>query len=140
HAGPLGRMFNPIGLTDNEGQVAIRALKKAEDSDDYVLRVQELEGRPTTKYVKFAVPFQTAREINAAEESVPASGDLKFGPNGLQISLKPYRPRTIAIRLKNNLPGRALRATSDLLPPIPLTLPFNLDGVSTDANRADGDL
>jgi alpha-mannosidase len=139
HPGPLGRTFNTAGLTDNEGQVAIRALKKTEDADEYVLRVQELEGRPATKFVKFAVPFQSAREINAAEESTPRSGDLKFGPNGLQINLKPYQPRTIAIRLRNNASGRTA-PSPQTLPAIPLTLQFNLDGVSADANRADGDL
>jgi alpha-mannosidase len=142
HHGSLGRMFTAAALTDDEGQVAIRALKKAEDADEYVLRVQELEGRPTTKHVKFAVPLQNAREINAAEESAPRAGDLKVWPNGLQISLKPYQPRTIAIRLKNNSPGRAaqsLRTNSNLVSAMPLNLPFNMDGISTDANRANGD-
>jgi alpha-mannosidase len=39
HAGPLGRMFVTAGFSDNDGQVAIRALKKAEDSDEFVLRL-----------------------------------------------------------------------------------------------------
>jgi alpha-mannosidase len=133
HAGSLGRMFATVGLSDNYGQVAIRAFKKAEDSDEFVLRLQELEGRPVTTNIKFIVPFQSAREINAAEES--AVGDLKFTPDGLRVSLKPFQPRTFAIRFRNNLKtgsAAAIEAT-------PLKLPFNMDGVSADTNRTDGD-
>jgi alpha-mannosidase len=130
HPGELGRMFSIAGLTDNEGQVAVRALKKAEDSDDIVLRVQELYGRPVTTNIKFGLPFRSAREINAAEEK--AVGALNFTPDGLRISLKPYQPRTIAVRLQTKPARASLDSTV-------LDLPFNLDGMSTDANRADGD-
>jgi alpha-mannosidase len=130
HAGELGRVFSIVSLTDNEGQIAVRALKQAEDSDEIVLRVQELYGRPVTTNIRFGLPFRSAREINAAEEK--AVGSLSFTPNGLQISLKPYQPRTIAVRLKTQPAPASTDATV-------LDLPFNLDGVSTDANRADGD-
>lgn len=157
HAGPLGTTFSAAGLSDNSGQVAIRALKKAEDSDDYVLRLQESEGRPATKYILIghggvrpypapAVEFQRVREINAAEEALPRGTDLKFTPNGLAIRLKPYQPRTIALRFRNPGKGnpaslaisRALNAPTGSVAS-PLELPFNLDGVSTDASRGDGD-
>jgi alpha-mannosidase len=148
HAGPLGRSIGAVGLTNNEGQVAIRALKKAEDDDLYVLRLQELEGRPADKYIRFMLPLkfpiQSVKEITAAEESVPRGADLKFMPDGLQISLKPYQSRTLAIRFRNTLsstglegPGRPLNARLNMEAE-PLALPFNLDGVSTDANRGDG--
>ena len=139
HAGPLGRAFYTVGLTDNEAQVAIRALKKAEDSDEVVLRVQELEARHTTKYLKFGVPLQSAREINAAEESAPRSGELRFLPDGLAITLKPYQPRTFALRLGKNLKSAWPRTVPATVEAAPLELPFNRDCVSTDANRADGD-
>jgi alpha-mannosidase len=146
HRGPLGRTVQTVGLTDNEGQIAIRALKKAEDSDDFVVRLQELEGRPAVKYIRFSIPLQTAREINAAEEGAPPVGGLKFTPNGLQISFKPYQPRTIAIRFRKNSkqrnPASAVSRAFNVagkLEAMPLALSFNLDGVSTDANRADGD-
>jgi len=147
HAGPLGPSFVTVGLTDNQGQVAIRALKKAEDYDAYVLRVQELEGRPAEKYIRFMsllrFSLQSVSEMNAAEESVNRGADLKFTPNGLQIKLKPYESRTLAIHFENNLgssgtsPGplaalRKIEATA-------LELPFNADGISTDAQRGDGD-
>ena len=146
HPGPLGRVFTTGGLTGTEGQVAIRTLKKAEDSDEFVLRLQELEGRPATRYINFGLPLQSATEINAAEERAPRAGDLKFSPNGLQISLKPYQPRTFLIRFRTIQKGNATRSpisralnTNTTIEATPLELPFNLDGVSTDANRVDGD-
>ena len=146
HAGPLGPSFITVGLTDNEGQVAVRALKKAEDYDAYVLRVQELEGRPAEKYIRFMSPhklsFQSVSEMNAAEESVRRGSDLKLTLNGLQVRLKPYETRTFAIHFRDT-PGSAANRPRPLAAPrdiqaSPLELPFNLDGVSTDASRADG--
>jgi alpha-mannosidase len=73
---------------------------------------------------------QAAREINAAEEPIGT-----FAPFGteLAVDFKPYQPRTFAL---------SLQPRSSAVAPItasPIDLPFNLDGVSTDANRSDGD-
>ena len=78
----------------------------------------------------FRLPSQTGRVIYAAEDE--AAGSLSFTPGGLLIALKPYQPRTFALRLKTKPPPASSQST-------PLDLPFNLDGVSTDTNRADGD-
>jgi alpha-mannosidase len=129
HAGNLGRTFSTVAVSDNYGQIAVRALKKAEDSDEIVLRVQELHGRPMVTNIKLALPILSARETNAAEEEAVSS--LSLTPDGLRIALKPYQPRTFALRLQPK-PSPSVQST-------PLDLPFNLDGVSTDANRADGD-
>jgi len=146
HPGTLGRWFFTAGLIDDRGQVAIRALKKAEDSDDYVLRVQELEGRPATKTIHFRVPIQSAQEINGAEERAPRTGELRFTPDGLAINLKPYQPRTFALKVrkdpKSGLPVSAVnrpQTMSAAVEATPLELPFNMDGISNDANRTDGD-
>jgi alpha-mannosidase len=130
HPGERGRNFSIVGVNDDEGPVAIRALKQAEDSDEIVLRVQELYGRSATTNISFAMPAARAREINAAEEQ--SSGKLRFRPDGLRLELKPYQPRTIAFRF-TNIPAPAASAGAAL------DLPFNLDGVSTDAKRSDGD-
>src|SRR5437868_539229 len=80
HPGGLGRATSFLSVTDPNNQVAVRALKKAEDSDEIVLRVQELYGRPARTPIKFALPIRDVREINAAEESVgpvtTSSGNL----------------------------------------------------------------
>jgi len=130
HPGMLGRGFSMLSLDDAGGQVAIRALKKSEDTDEIVLRVQELYGLPAHARIKLAATIRAVREINAAEEAV---GPFSATGGELLIDLKPYQPRTFAIsRQPNPAPISAHSAA-------PLNLPFNLDGISTDANRADGD-
>ncbi len=130
HAGPLGRSFSLLSLGDANGQVGVAALKKSEDSDEIVLRLQERHGRPTQARIRFAGPISAAREINAAEEPL---GTLPFLGNELSIDLKPYQPRTLALRLRTAPVARSSHAA------LPLSLAFNLDGMSRDNNRADGD-
>ncbi|HEX5069444.1 MAG TPA: glycoside hydrolase family 38 C-terminal domain-containing protein [Vicinamibacterales bacterium] len=195
HAGALGRTFSmawisaPSGgnfLTDTSGQVAILAMKRAEDSDEVIIRFQERYGRPANGVsVRMGVPIVSAREVNAAEEEVgpfalPGGGN-RGGRGGaaaapaapqtttnFTIDLKPYQPRTIALKLQpaweasaaaqaaaaaraggagaGGRGGRGGGANAAPVVPAPvarasamLDLPFNLDGVSADALRGDGD-
>jgi alpha-mannosidase len=131
HAGGLGQSVSILSLDDSNNQVAVRALKKAEDSDEIVVRVQELYGRSVKTRMRFALPIRSVREINAAEESV---GALSVQGDSLPIELKAYQPRTFALPLQTPVDQSRMSR-----PSVPLDLPFNLDGVSTDTNRADGD-
>jgi alpha-mannosidase len=131
HAGVQGPSFSLAALTDTEGQIAVRALKRAEDSDEIVIRVQELYGRTARTRIKLSGGIGAAREINAAEEPIGP-----FAPSGseLDVSLGPYQPRTFAVRMAL-ASGPAAPAVATSVP-----LPFNLDGISLDAARADGNL
>ncbi|MBZ5498622.1 MAG: alpha-mannosidase [Acidobacteriia bacterium] len=129
HTGLAGAGFSMLAFDDMSGQVAVAALKKAEDEDEIVVRVQEQYGRPARTRIRLPGQITAAREINAAEEPV---GDFPASGNALEVELKPYQPRTFALLLKRTLTASPARATA------PLSLPFNLDGVSSDANRADG--
>ena len=130
HRGVVGRSFSLASLSDTSGQVVIRALKKAEDSSEIVVRLQEQYGLPARTRISFAAKVMSAREINAAEEPIRS---FTVDNGGLSVALKPYQPRTFALRLQpRGLPPHAISST-------PLDLSFNLDGVSTDDNRSDGD-
>jgi alpha-mannosidase len=96
-----------------------------------VVRVQELYGRPARTRLSLSARVLAAREINAAEESV---GAFTATDGGLDVALGPYQPRTFAIRLA---PAAAPAGVADRVV-TPIQLPFNLDGVSLDAGRADG--
>jgi alpha-mannosidase len=209
HAGVLGRSYAmatiaaPSGgnlINDTNGQVAIVAMKKAEDSDEVIIRLQERYGRPVNGLtVRLGVPILAAREVNAAEEEVgpfalPGAGGGRGGNRGggagaagaaaptapppagttFTIDLKPYQPRAVALKLPSaweaSAAAQAFAAAqaqaaaaaaaaggrgggrgggnANALPNVPkpaaretamLDLPFNLDGASTDAIRADGD-
>jgi alpha-mannosidase len=129
HPGALGRSFSLASLSATSGQVAVRALKKAEDSDEVVIRIQELYGRAGRTQIRLSGPITAAREINAAEEAVGP-----FAPTGgaLDVALAPYQPRTFAVRL-GAAPARRLERTVT-----PMAIAFNLDGISLDGDRADG--
>ena len=133
HPGVLGSSFSLVSLSDQTGQVSVRALKKAEDSDEIVLRLQEQYGRVAQTRLNLAGKVISIREINAAEEPLRGLSPRDFRDGRLTVDFKPYQPRTFALRLARR-PARP-RAISST----PLALPFNLDGVSTDANRRDGD-
>jgi alpha-mannosidase len=81
----------------NSDRVRLLALKKAEESEEYVVRLVELDGRPARNvHVSFAGPVVAAREINAAEMPV---GDAEIQEGELVMNLGPYQPRTFAVRL-----------------------------------------
>ena len=132
HRGALGRTVAMLSLLDDEtGQVAVRALKRAEDEDVIVVRLQEQYGRTARVRVRVAAPIVAAREINAAEETI---GPVSAAGDEIRVDLRAFQPRSFALRLRPSPPPVA--ATTK---PVPLALPFNLDGISADRDRADGD-
>jgi len=130
HPGAAGRRVSLLSLEGESEQIGVAAVKKAEDSDELVVRFQERYGKPATTRVTFAGRIIAAREINAAEEPV---GSLAAGDGSLALTFKAYQPRTIAVRLMPAAIAAPARTA------VPLDLPFNLDGVSGDADRTDGD-
>lgn len=137
HSGELGRAWSMLSLDDLSGQVAVVALKKAEDSNELVVRLQERYGAPTRTTLRLPANVTAAREINAAEEEVgalPQPSRRNPGPRPtLVVELKAYQPRTIALTLEPATVKRPERTSA------PIALPFNLDGISGDTNRGDGD-
>ncbi|MEW5993167.1 MAG: glycoside hydrolase family 38 C-terminal domain-containing protein, partial [Candidatus Zixiibacteriota bacterium] len=143
HDGPLGRTFSLLGVRtlDSSGEskatmeqlsVAVKAVKLAENSDEIVVRLQELFGTSIDHaQVRFARPIMAAREVNGAEEHMGAAS-IKDGV--LNTSFTPFQTRAFALTLGGN-------EDKPLAPPSsqPLQLPFNLDGISLDSDRLDGD-
>jgi alpha-mannosidase len=127
HKGRLGKSYSLLKVSTQDA--AVKAVKVAEDSDEIVVRVHELRGRSGEVDVVFARPVVSAREVNGAEEAV---GDAAVVDGHLKVALSGYQPRAFAVRLE-----------SDAIPDPPtarsLDLPYNLDGVSLDADRRDGD-
>ncbi len=130
HSGASGHSISLVSIDDTTGQVAIAALKKAEESDEIVVRVQEQFGRPARVRVVFADKIDTVRELNAAEETLkPAAAT----DGALFVDLHRYQTRTFAVRLaRSATTPQVTRATA------PVDLPFNLDGMSLDSDRVDG--
>jgi alpha-mannosidase len=95
HAGTMGKRFSFVHL-DN-ARVRMLALKKAEESDEIVVRLVELDGKSQPNVaVSFSAPVAAAREVNAQEQPV---GDAQISNGALIASFGPYEPRTFAVRL-----------------------------------------
>ncbi len=109
-------------LQTSTSQVAVRGFKKAEDSNEVVVRVSELHGQPATATLTFASPVASVREINAAEESV---GPYSAQNGKLVFDLTAYQPRSFAVTLAP--------AAYKIAPPlsIPVALPLNFAGITT---------
>jgi len=95
HPGALGKSFSLLHL--NNSRIRVLALKKAEDSDEIIVRMVELDGKaePDVR-VSFAAPVIAAREVNGQEQPV---GPASVHDGALATSFTPYQPRTFALRL-----------------------------------------
>ena len=125
HAGPLGRTFS--FLTVSNTRLRVLALKKAENTDEMVLRLVEMDGKPVpSAEIAFAGAIAAAREVNGAEELV---GPAVVKAGKLITSFAPFQPRTFAVRLAPAI-RRSTPIRSEALP-----LPFDV-AVSSAGNSA----
>jgi alpha-mannosidase len=95
HPGSLGKTFSILRL--NNSRVRVLALKKAEDTDEVIVRIVELDGRAAPNVrIAFAAPVVAAREVNAQELPV---GNATISKGELVTSLGRFQPRTFAVKL-----------------------------------------
>lgn len=95
HPGSLGKQFSLMRI-DNS-RVRVLALKKAEETDEIIVRVVELDGEPTNNvHIHFAAPLTAVREVNGQEQPL---GPATIQGGDLLTSFTAYQPRTFAVRL-----------------------------------------
>ena len=99
HSGALGKSFSLLKVSNP--RVRVLALKKAENSDEVVLRMVELDGKSAPDVrVSFAAPITAVREINAQEQGLETGGGSPILNDGaLLTSFDAYQPRTFALQL-----------------------------------------
>jgi alpha-mannosidase len=128
HSGPLGKSFSLLHL--NDSRIRVLALKKAEGSDEVVLRMVELDGKPAPDVrVSFAGPVTAAREVNGQEQPL---GDANVKDGALVTSFTAYQPRTFALRLGSP----AVRLASIHSQPVKLN--YDLAVASNDDTKTEG--
>jgi alpha-mannosidase len=128
HAGSLGKEFSLLKI-DNP-RIRVMALKKAETSDEVVLRMVELDGKPAANVrVHFAGPIASAREVNGQELPV---GAATVQGGALVTSFTAYQPRTFALKL-GAAPAKLAAVTSK-----PVTLQYDLAAASNDDTKTVG--
>ncbi len=95
HAGSLGKSFSFLSI-DNEN-IALRALKQAEESDEYVLRVYETSGKEDQEFtVTFPAEIVSVQEVNGVEDVIT---DAKSLGNTFTYSIKPFSMKTFKVKL-----------------------------------------
>jgi alpha-mannosidase len=128
HSGSLGKSFSLLHLSDS--RIRVLALKKAEGSNEVILRMVELDGKPAPNVrVSFAGPVTAAREVNAQELPL---GDATVSDGALVTSFTGYQPRTFALRLG----PPAVQLTGPHSEPV--TLNYDLAVASNDDTRTEG--
>ncbi len=110
HGGPLGREISL--LTVGGDQAAVRAVKKAEDGDRVVVRLQETAGRPAAGItVAAAGPIRRVVELRGDEVEIKTGADVRVQDGVLTCDLKAFQPRTFALELaKPRAPADDARA------------------------------
>jgi alpha-mannosidase len=130
HAATANAFSNSLSfLSCNNSNVMIKALKKAENSSELIVRLQELTGQPQTVTLSGLASITVARQVNGVESPLAS---LTPSNGTLTVSLGAYAPMTLALTIAptaNPIPSAA---------GAPVSLPFNLDAISTDGNRTNG--
>jgi alpha-mannosidase len=126
HAGALGKTWSLLSVSHS--RVRVLALKKAEQSDEVIVRLVELDGKPASDVqIAFAAPITAAREVNGAEEPVGAATVT----NGkLVTSFTAFQPRTFAVKL-GGAPAKVVAVHSQ-----PVKLDYDLAAASNDGTNS----
>jgi alpha-mannosidase len=118
-------------LKVSDPRIRVLALKKAEDSDEVVLRAVELDGRKAANVkFSFAGPVAEAREVNAQEQPI---GAANVADGAVVTSFTAYQPRTFALRLKAPA-NRVTPAHSE-----PVHLDYSLAAATNDDTKTPGE-
>lgn len=95
HDGNLGRSFSLLNVSNP--RVRVLALKRAEESDEVIVRMVELDGKPQQDvHVSLASPITEAREVNGQEQPI---GPATVSSGVLVTSFGANQPRTFALRM-----------------------------------------
>lgn len=130
HAGSLGKEISMVRI--NTSQVDVMAIKKAEESGYYILRVNELYGKEANS-VSLTLPGKIvdAYEVNGQEKRI---GNADFAGGNLNFNMTGFLMRSFAVRLEN-ISSPSAKPTQ-----LVAELPFNEDGISFDTKRTDGNI
>jgi alpha-mannosidase len=128
HRGALGKNVSLLKVSSN--RLRVLALKKAEDSDEVIVRLVELDGRPQQNVrIAFAAPLTAAREVNGLEQPV---GSASVTKGEMVTDFGPYQPRTFAVGLATITANEAEPHSQ------PVTLPYDLSVASQDRTKSVG--
>jgi alpha-mannosidase len=136
HAGPLGHSLSTLQL--DSPRIKVTALKQAEQGDELIVRLLELDGRAQPQVtIRFASPVLSMRELDAQERPLDEAARLRseaptLEGGALHVAFGPYQPRTFAVRLST--PAPALPGAVS----VPIPLNYDLAVASRRGEHASG--
>lgn len=122
-----GRLMSLVS-TDADN-VTVKAFKKAEDGNGYVVRVYETAGQPVKANIKFAMPIASAQTADGTEKAL---GAAEFAGNTLAVNLKPNSMATFRVSFDAAKQTEAPKMAH-------MSLPMNKQAFSYNAVRDAGD-
>lgn len=94
HRGRLNRSMEVISVEPENAVVSI--IKKAEDSDDIILRVYETDGVETQTKITLNIPCNSFVETDLLEQ--PIGDERSIAEKTIYVTLKPYEIKTLMIK------------------------------------------
>jgi len=83
-------------LQTEQSNIVVTALKKAEDSEDLVVRFYEWAGKPGDVRLQFSMPVQSAMDINLMEKP---GGALAVQGGVVVVPTRPFEIRTVQVHV-----------------------------------------
>ena len=128
HDGSLGREISLMNISTP--QVNAMALKKAEESDYYIVRLNEKYSYPVNNVsVGFPGKIIDAYEVNGQEQKID---NVDFSGGKLNFDMGKFAIRSFAVKFEN--PANMLKKPEISF----VILPYDQDGFSFDTRRSDG--
>lgn len=127
HEGALGKEVEFLSVSTD--QVAVKAVKKAEETNELIVRVYEWAGQQHDKVtLTFPTRVLSAREVNGLEEQV---GSATTRNKTLTFSISKHQPKTFAVTLAD------AKTPTDKQTDDAVSLPYNVDMMSYDSKKND---
>ena len=117
-------------LKISSSSVGLMAMKKAEQGDYIVVRVNEITGNDEKGIsLRFKNKITEAFEVNGQEQKI---GEANFSGNTINFDISHYSIRSFAIKLAGQNQAEMKQST--------VNMEFDQDVMSFDDNRTDGDM
>ncbi|MBC8061398.1 MAG: discoidin domain-containing protein [Clostridiaceae bacterium] len=137
HEGDLANNSSLGKVTSTDNNVIMTVLKKAEDSNDYVVRMYESEGKDgSSATVSLPTSITDVTEVNLLEEPVATAVKPTFTGKTFTTTLSKYEIKTFLVKFNNTA---IFKDQKPITTTVDLAKSYNIDGISSDAKRSDGD-
>ena len=137
HKGVLGKEFSFIDV--DKPNIIASVVKTPYDggTDELVIRLYESQGKDSTDaQITFPTDIKSAKEVNILEEDYEDAKPVSISGNTLTTNFGKYEIKTLRVNLGESKYEKVAQKTAS----VDLYTHYNLDGVSSDNKRSDGDV